>query len=528
MTTAPPSQRDAGVAVIGSGPGALAVMWQLISRGIRPVVIDVGERLPRSTAALVEELRSTHGHWRPAAIEEATRNPTMQGNRLPKKLLFGSDFFHGSQRRHSPLLNGSFVDPTFAQGGYTVAWGGAMLPIHDADLMGWPVSREDLAEGFREILHRIPLSGADDGLSDEFPLYGAQPDPLRISAQSASVLRRLSLLRNSGSFASGQARLAVSASGCRYCGLCLSGCPFGVIQTFDTFVRSLARDDLVDYRPGLVVTRIEDVAENTRLHMTDTTGIALAPVDFRTVFLAAGAIGSTRIALESMGLYEQDVTLRDSQKFAVPILVPDRENGSPETMNTLSSVFVDARLAATGSHWNHLQISPFSHYARQAMERKLSLGPFRLHPLAGPFTSRFMVGWGGLHSAHSDGFSLRLLRAQSHGRPVARLEAAPTEATRQKVRRAMRELALRLMPAKALMLTPAAMIGAPGAGFHFGGSLPMRAGTAGQLETDRQGRLATWKRVHVVDSSVFPSIPATTMVLTIMANAWRIAGEAEV
>jgi choline dehydrogenase-like flavoprotein len=45
------------------------------------------------------------------------------------------------------------------------------------------------------------------------------------------------------------------------------------------------------------------------------------------------------------------------------------------------------------------------------------------------------------------------------------------------------------------------------------------------LETDVFGRLPGWKRVHLVDASVFPSIPATTITLTAMANAHRIASE---
>jgi choline dehydrogenase-like flavoprotein len=37
------------------------------------------------------------------------------------------------------------------------------------------------------------------------------------------------------------------------------------------------------------------------------------------------------------------------------------------------------------------------------------------------------------------------------------------------------------------------------------------------------GRLAAWDNIHLVDASVFPSVPATTFTLTVMANAHRIA-----
>ena len=64
-------------------------------------------------------------------------------------------------------------------------------------------------------------------------------------------------------------------------------------------------------------------------------------------------------------------------------------------------------------------------------------------------------------------------------------------------------------------------VAAPGASTLSGGSLPMRA-VPGHLQTDRLGRPTGFKRVHVVDASVFPEIPATTVTLTVMANAHRI------
>jgi len=62
----------------------------------------------------------------------------------------------------------------------------------------------------------------------------------------------------------------------------------------------------------------------------------------------------------------------------------------------------------------------------------------------------------------------------------------------------------------------------PGRGFHTGGAFPMRD-NPGPLETDRLGRPAGLRRVHAVDATVFPSIAATTITLTAMANAHRIA-----
>jgi choline dehydrogenase-like flavoprotein len=73
------------------------------------------------------------------------------------------------------------------------------------------------------------------------------------------------------------------------------------------------------------------------------------------------------------------------------------------------------------------------------------------------------------------------------------------------------------MPIATLMHVPK-----PGHNAHSGGSFPMRE-NPGELETDRLGRPKGFRKVHVVDASIFPSMPATTVVLALMANAHRIA-----
>jgi len=64
-------------------------------------------------------------------------------------------------------------------------------------------------------------------------------------------------------------------------------------------------------------------------------------------------------------------------------------------------------------------------------------------------------------------------------------------------------------------------MGKPGRGFHSGGSFPMsRQPKTG--ETDILGRPRGLQRVHAIDSTVLPSIPATAITYTVMANAYRI------
>jgi choline dehydrogenase-like flavoprotein len=45
----------------------------------------------------------------------------------------------------------------------------------------------------------------------------------------------------------------------------------------------------------------------------------------------------------------------------------------------------------------------------------------------------------------------------------------------------------------------------------------------GDFESDVLGRPHGFDRVHIVDATTFPTIPATTITFSVMANAYRIA-----
>lgn len=511
------------IAIIGSGPAAVAAAWQLSSRGIKPTILDVGDGLPDKQGRLVQELRATFPDWNPATVDAITENPTVLQGAIPKKLVFGSDYFHGNDRTHSPIMNESFISPTFARGGYTVAWGGAMLPVTGEDMSGWPLTEVDLIDGFANILRRVPVSGEDDGLSRRFSLFGRTPEALPIHSQDLALLRRLDRLGRDDNFLIGRARLAVKATECRHCGLCLSGCPFDAIHMFDQTVLEMSKNGQVNYVPNVVVTRLQEEGGTVRVSAINREGADPMVFEFDRVLLAAGAISSTRIVLESLGLYDMNVTMHDSQKFAVPILIGNAQDDDPSYSNTLPSLFLDSRFPRVSPHWTHLQISPMNHYAMARLEKTLRIGPFRMRVLAKTIGRRIMVGWGGLHSDHSGHFSLKLLRAHRYGRPVLKLEAYSSRETGKHVRSVLWSLFRKSLPQGVYFLPPAAVIPPTGAGFHFGGTMPMSSQPRDPLDTDKFGKLQTWKHINVIDSSILPTIPGTTMVLTIMANAWRIA-----
>lgn len=66
---------------------------------------------------------------------------------------------------------------------------------------------------------------------------------------------------------------------------------------------------------------------------------------------------------------------------------------------------------------------------------------------------------------------------------------------------------------------------APGRSFHAGGSFPMGSRNA-PFCSDLLGRPAGLSRTHLLDASSFPSIPASTIAYTAMANSDRVINQA--
>jgi choline dehydrogenase-like flavoprotein len=157
------------------------------------------------------------------------------------------------------------------------------------------------------------------------------------------------------------------------------------------------------------------------------------------------------------------------------------------------------------------------------MRRRFGRSAALFEPLIGILSRHLIVAQGFLHSDASPRLEMTMRRRGDDAR--LELEQRDDRGSAEAVGRARRSLARIARSAGLVPLTSLSRRGAPGSSFHCGGSFPMRAKPQG-LESDVLGRPAGLRRVHLVDASVFPSIPATTITFSAMANAHRIASSA--
>jgi choline dehydrogenase-like flavoprotein len=503
--------------VIGSGPSGVAAASALLAAGRSVTMVDPGLELEPARADMVAAARA-QGPLSPANAPWLKEPATPR--RVPRKLIYGSDFPYRDAAQHFALdAEGVGAEPSFARAGLSNVWGAAALPYTAHDTADWPVGESELAPHYAACAELLGLAGEEDDLADWLPLHAPPRGQLRASRQGATMLDAMNRHRdalNAQGLRFGRARVAANAAACIYCGLCLHGCPDKLVWSANDTLAALVHNPRFRLRGDVI---IDTLAENAdAAHARGVNRLTDAPIAFssRQIFLAAGAIPTTAILLRSADAYDETVALKDSQYFLLPLaLFRGARGAAREKLHTMAQLFLELRDATISPCTIHMQIYTYNALMARAMRQRL--GPLR--PLARLGDAYFVLIQGYLHSAHSGAIDITL----RHDRLEARGRANP------EARRVIAALVRKLMRVSTLLgavpLAPLMEITEPGRGFHIGGSFPMRA-EPGRFDTDTQGRPLGWTRIHAVDATVLPSVPATTITYPVMANAHRIATEA--
>jgi choline dehydrogenase-like flavoprotein len=495
-------------------------------------MLDVGTELEPERQRVVELLRASGDARDPAMLAGITGQTRATTEGIPTKYAYGSDFAYRADFDGVPAIEAQGVDlsPSFAKGGLSNVWGAAVLPYTSGDTADWPVTLEDLAPHYAAVLEFVSVAAERDDLVSILPLYGRESPPLRPSQQAAALMADLSRnkeILNRNGFVFGRSRLAVAAqspyavSGCVYCGLCLHGCPYELIYNSAHTLRTLEGRGHFRYLKGLIVREVSEHAGRVDVHALSVDGKERVRLEASRVFLACGPISTTQIVLESLRAYDQVVRLKDSQYFLFPLL---RYRNTPrvahEQLHTLAQAFIEVLDRHLSDKTIHLQVYTYNDLYRTALGRlgRVRRGP--IHWVLSALLGRLLIVQGYLHSDLSSTIAVHLAKGPRGS--TLRLDAQPSPVSLDVIARLLAKLSANRRYFRAAPLRPLLRVARPGRGFHSGGTFPMRQNPSA-LDSDLLGRPAGLQRVHIVDSACFPSIPATTITFSVMANAHRIA-----
>jgi ferredoxin len=521
--------------IIGSGAAAAGAALALSHReSLEITVVDIGLRLEADREQLVAALASSPPDaWDEHTIELVSKQPVASRNSgIPEKRVFGSDypFRNVGQLGGITAANGANTSLiSSAYGGFSNVWGSQIMPFTAAAFEGWPVNAAAMRCHYEAILRQIPFAGEEDDLAARFPLI-RQPAPLpSMSPRSLNVLkayeRHKSRLNDRG-ITIGKARLAFDAEKCVLCGMCMTGCPYGLIysaaQTFDA-LRHANRVTL--YSGFLALKIIEEDSQVAVIAREIATG-RTRRFEADRVYVACGAIGTTRLVANSLGLFDVDLPMLESRQFILPLLslraTEDPRNKRDFTLNQFNVI-----VAPDGGS---ADISTLHFYTFNAAFIDGLPSALRIRSadwLQVQLLRRLTVAFGYLPSWNSS--RLRIHIGSQYNHPELPDLHISSEAPPPGQRQMLRAVLLRLTQSARLLdlypLIPMLRLSAAGKSYHWGGSFPHTTNGPTIYGSDSLGRVGSWERTHLVDASVFPTVPAMTFGLTVMANAHRIASE---
>lgn len=509
-----------------------------MERGRQITLLDGGETLPSDIQGALESMKwEAPAEWSTDHIDLVTRNDTVKGAGIPRKLAFGSDYVYGNSRTYAPTAGqAGDVSFTFAKGGFSMVWGAAVLPATDHDTADWPVGRRELSGHYQKVLRELPLSADDDAIATEFPLYRDDHAPVPLIEQSRKLIDRFTRNRDAllrASILAGRARVCVQSEqsenspGCDGCGLCLTGCPRNAIYNTLPDLEALIAAGRIRYRPNSVVTELTENPHSVTARILDPERNETREMKFRHIFVAAGAVNTARLMMASLQLRNTRLKILESQKFLLPFFCASENPVALDgTGFSLPNGLVLLGPDENSENWCQLQLSPINSLALKKLPFSVAGLPRPLKTVLGALLGRLVFGWGSIHSDHSSTINLELKPAETGRQPVLKIEPE----TNADFRPAVGQVTKRLWRSRKLLgltpIKPLMQYGAPGSGNHYGGVFPMRKAPERPWETDVLGRPGGLQRVHIVDASVLPSIPGTTLALPTMANASRIATEA--
>ena len=522
----------------------------MVMKGLH--IIDAGVQLESSAAERAANLgRKPLSMWDKDDVVwlKKTLHPNTSG--VETKLSFGSNYPYEIPKSGPAWDVRGGLKPSFAFGGLSTVWGASVLPYRTDEITKWPITLKELEPHYRAVLAETGLAGVRDDLEEIFPSYHEAPSLLETSPQAMAVLGRWHKNRRkltAAGFRWGRSRLMVEGKhaeapaerlsyhrsndlaaekACVECGMCMYGCPYDLIYSSRKSMRNWEKTGKIKYESGILVEGFKELTDRVEVWGRNLRTGAEWRGETERLFLGGGVLSSTAMVMRSLGIENRPVEILDSQYFTIPLLSFRGTAGVRESrLHTLAQIFLEIMPAEISNQLIHLQIYTYNDMITRVLQQKAGPLASLLDPMIRQMEGRLFFLQGYLHSGDSGRLRITMGATQGDQKKFL-VEPMVNPKVGGMVRKVLAKLASHLGDLGFCPVLPMASLGEPGRGFHSGGSMPMGGDSQEHpIVTDRLGRPNGLKRVHVIDASTFPSISATTITLTAMANARRITSEA--
>jgi choline dehydrogenase-like flavoprotein len=517
------------VLIVGSGVSGVAAALCFADNGVIPCLVDVGLEPPRGN--IIQEnlysYRRNHdsfalmiGENFEGLIDLGQKSPS-----IPAKLASPwIRFVTAHAKEYSPTRSSGFdVIQSFCQGGLASAWGAGLYRYMDRDLEDFPIETQDLAPYYDRLTKEIGISGANDDLTPYFGRDEFLQKPLKPSINASRIIKKYVKKRrrfNADGVYIGRPRLGVLSDGkdgrnpCGYSNLEFWQPGLSHIYSPALTMKRLIKEQKLIYREGLLVKSWDRQGSGLIVRAQTVGSGDTVNLPCKKLVLAAGAVGSARLVLQTKKDTRAELDLLDNPALQFPFVFPSRIGAKLETdafgLTQLNLVY-DSQNLEKILQGSLLEVtSPsraeFFHHFPWAAHDNLRL---IRHVLPALIVLQLFLP--------ADASNAARLRLEEDGR-------LKIQAEKDRIKPEIIKDILKIFRRLGAFSSASRVVHVPkGQSIHYAGTLPMREDPRESYTCDRSGELYGEPDVFVVDGSVFPALSAKNYSLALMANAMRTA-----
>jgi hypothetical protein len=519
--------------VVGSGPSAVHAAYPIVQSGLSVVMLDVGNR-DTTYASLIPNRPFAEIRWTDPLQHRYFLGDRFEGislNRLGVGPQITPPRQHVVQDAQalSPVDSPTFhALQSFAVGGLGGVWGAVSFPFLDNELAKAGLSPSEMHKQYEIIASRIGISGCQDDLTS---LCGTVPllPPLDIDHHSEMIFsryeRKRGIFQRAGLYM-GRPVMSVLTQPLNgrtpnpYHDMDFWSNPGGNIYSPVSTLLDLEEFPKFSYRRSYFVEGFQEEGETVSIFAKSLETGEKDVFVARRLIIAAGALGTARIALRSLGQYDVCVPLTCNMHFYVPCLHYS-SLGKPPKDRCHSLAQLTVIYDPTRDHEHLVQAQLYS-YRSLLMFKLLQESPLPLRESLRAIRSlsnSMLVVVIQFEDNQSSTNHCTLRRGQGQSRDYLQIAYEPSDAALRDTKQTLKVLKRFMRNLGCLPLRTVE----PGHGssVHYGSLLPFSIEEK-PLTTEPSGRLRGTHGVYVADGAAFSYLPAKGLTLTLMANANRI------
>lgn len=517
------------VLIVGSGVSGVAAALRFADKGVKPCLVDIGLEPPRGTVIRENfySYRKNHDSFSVMIGEnfDGLINLGRESSSVPAKLASPlMRFVTAGAQEYSPMETSGFdIIQSFSQGGLANAWGAGLYRYLDRDLEGFPIDSQDLAPYYDRLTKEIGISGENDDLTPYFGKDERLQKSLRLSANASKIMHKYAKKRekfNAKGVYIGRPRLGVLTDGMDGRGVCdynnLEFWQPGLSHIYSPVLtmKKLIQEHKLTYKEGLLVKSWSRQDADLIVRAERVESGEIVYLRCKKLVLAAGAVGSARLALQTNKDIRTKLMLLDNPALQFPFIIPSRIGAKLEEdafgLTQLNLVY-DSEKFQKILQGSLLEVtSPsraeFFHHFPWAAQDNLRLIRHVLPALS--VLQLFLP---------ADASNTARLGLNENG-------SLHVHAESDRIDPEIKKDVLKIFRRLGAFSTSSLVAEVPkGQSIHYAGTLPMRANPKEEYTCDRSGELYGEPDVFVADGSTFPALAAKNYSLALMANAMRIA-----